>query len=904
MKKSIRNNTICRLMTARSITTCIATLAALAILAAGCSDNGVNGDEESSDLNRFLGIFSKGNYHLSVIITNPEGGTVSRTPEKEAYNAGDSVKLTAKPNNGWKFLSWQSQSGNFISTNIEITISMHDDETFTAYFKNERDDRPTYYVYIYSLDNTKNYTSSGTPLPVVSGDSIPLPTKQGLYEGHRFIGWVEDDEKRAEPCYNSYYVVTHNVSLYAKWIPLYNVKYNGNGATENVPETVTQIDSGTVIHLPNQDNMTRDAHRFDGWIDENGNPYAADSPYKVTGTVTLSAKWIPLYTVTFSVNEGIGTIPKQVVNAPSDTVIKLPEPGNISRNGYDFNGWNTAPDGSGTHYDAKANYTVTGTATIYTQWKLKPPNTPTNVTATAESSTSIKITWQAVPLTDEYYLYRSTIENGNYIKVGDTKTNSYTNYTLEPATMYHYKVSAKNSAGESNLSSPSANATTKLDAPTSVNVKAESSNSLTLSWNPVTGANGYKVYRSTAYYGTFEPVGTSSYSPYTNTGLPSGTTYYYKVSATKGGVESELSSPPVSAPSIPDTPTGVTATATSSSSITVSWSSVTGATGYRVYRYAGSYATSYDDMYTTSYTSYTNNTGLSSGTTYYYRVSAYNSSGEGSQSSYVSAETPVVPATPSNVTATATSSSSITVSWSSVTGATGYGVYRYNGTSFVLWATTSSTSTTYTNTGLSSGTTYYYAVSAYNDGGESSQSSYVSATPAAPVAVFTETFESSINNWVLVNGTQTNKWMRGTATSYGGSYSVYISNNSSANSYTISPASVVSVVHIYKDITFPTSGSDFTLTFYFKGNGESCCDYMTLRYSTTSSTPTAGSTFTAGTVLGTSYVSNSSWAQKTITLPAATFSGRTMRLVFSWINDGSVGTQPPAAIDNITITTP
>jgi uncharacterized repeat protein (TIGR02543 family) len=163
----------------------------------------------------------------------------------------------------------------------------------------------------------------------------------------------------------------------------------------------------------------------------------------------------------------------------------------------------------------------------------------------------------------------------------------------------------------------------------------------------------------------------------------------------------------------------------------------------------------------------------------------------------------------------------------------------------------------------------------------------------------TESFENGTNDWVFVNGSQTNKWMIGTAAKNTGSYSAYISNDNSANSYTISSPSVV---HIYKDMTFPASGSDFYLTFYFKGNGESGYDDMTVRYSTTGYTPVAGSIFTSGTSIGTNCVSNSGWTQKSITLPAATFSGKTMRLVFSWRNDGSMGTQPPAAIDDISVT--
>ncbi|GBU25471.1 hypothetical protein R83H12_02114 [Fibrobacteria bacterium R8-3-H12] len=164
------------------------------------------------------------------------------------------------------------------------------------------------------------------------------------------------------------------------------------------------------------------------------------------------------------------------------------------------------------------------------------------------------------------------------------------------------------------------------------------------------------------------------------------------------------------------------------------------------------------------------------------------------------------------------------------------------------------------------------------------------------ITILAESFESDANGWVLVNGSQTNKWIIGSDTRYNGSYSAYISNDGSTNSYNTSYSSTV---HLYKDITFPESSSDFTLTFYFKGYGESGCDYMTVSYSNTSYTPSAGST-ASGTQLGT-YYNSSGWSVKTITLPASAFSGKTMRLIFTWINDYSAGSMPPAAIDDISI---
>ncbi|GHV72416.1 hypothetical protein FACS1894201_01460 [Bacteroidia bacterium] len=168
------------------------------------------------------------------------------------------------------------------------------------------------------------------------------------------------------------------------------------------------------------------------------------------------------------------------------------------------------------------------------------------------------------------------------------------------------------------------------------------------------------------------------------------------------------------------------------------------------------------------------------------------------------------------------------------------------------------------------------------------------------VAPFTETFESgsstSLSGWAFANGSQTNKWYIGTATSYNGTKSAYISNNSNSNAYTISSTSVV---HLYSDITFPTSSEAYTLTFYWKGNGESRYDDLTVYMLTTSTTPIAGTSL-SGIALGT-YNGQSSWQQARITLPAATYSGTTKRLVFTWRNDGSMGTQSPIAIDDIAI---
>ena len=158
-----------------------------------------------------------------------------------------------------------------------------------------------------------------------------------------------------------------------------------------------------------------------------------------------------------------------------------------------------------------------------------------------------------------------------------------------------------------------------------------------------------------------------------------------------------------------------------------------------------------------------------------------------------------------------------------------------------------------------------------------------------------ETFEGS-NSFTFVNGSG-NRWYRGYETRYIGSYSAYIATSSgTANSYSITDPSTI---HMYRNITFPVSSEPYTLSFYWKGMGEANFDYLSVHLVETSVTPTAGTAISSGTTLGT-YQGSNSWQQATVSIPASN-SGTTKRLVFTWRNDGSVGTQPPIAIDNISM---
>jgi uncharacterized repeat protein (TIGR02543 family) len=261
----------------------------------------------------------------------------------------------------------------------------------------------------------------------------------------------------------------------------------------------------------------------------------------------------------------------------------------------------------------------------------------------------------------------------------------------------------------------------------------------------------------------------------------------------------------------------------------------------------------------------------------------------------------------------AAASSNATLSNLTVSAGTLTPVFRSDSTSYAVSVASSVSSITLTATrahtgasvsgagakNLSEGANPFNIVVTAEDGATTKTYS-VTVTRAedqATTTILSETFETGADGWTIANGSQTNKWYCGAATVYAGSKSMYVSNNSgTSNAYTITSASIV---HFYRDVYFTPATESYQLNFRWKGAGESGYDYLTVYLVETSVTPTAGSNLSA-TALGT-YNGYSTWRQASITFSPASYSGTTKRLVFSWRNNSSGGTQPPAAIDNIAI---
>ena len=252
--------------------------------------------------------------------------------------------------------------------------------------------------------------------------------------------------------------------------------------------------------------------------------------------------------------------------------------------------------------------------------------------------------WNAVTGAAKYEVYRARSKDGDYIKYSTTTGTSYTNTSyIENGNTYYYKVRALDANGTAGAWSSIVSVTYRaastgtLPAP-AVTGGNDAQGRPTLTWNAVSGAAKYEVYRARSKDGDYIKYSTVTGTSYTNTSyIENGNTYYYKVRALKSdgtagawsSVVSVTYKQTLSAPA-------VTGGNDAQGRPTLKWNAVAGAAKYEVYR-ARSLNGDYIKYSTTTGTSYTNISYIEDGNTYYYKVRALKSDGTaGAWSSIVS----------------------------------------------------------------------------------------------------------------------------------------------------------------------------------------------------------------------------------------------------------------------------
>ena len=352
------------------------------------------------------------------------------------------------------------------------------------------------------------------------------------------------------------------------------------------------------------------------------------------------------------------------------------------------------------------------------------PSAPVVKIGNSASSGKPQLTWRAMYGATSYRIYRSTSRGSGYSLLGTVTATSYTNTGAKAGTTYYYRVKACNDAGlspYSNVVSGQSKAVTpKPSAPVVKIGHSAASGKPMLTWNAVSGATSYKVYRATSQNGTYSLLGTVTATSYTNTGAKAGTTYYYKVKAVNSAGESAYSNVVSGRATVTTLTMGHSAT---SGKPQLTWKAVSGAASYKVYR-ATTKNGAYTVINTTKALTYTN-VGAALGTTYYYKVEALNASGKsiGFSAIVEGKVAPVLAVGYSSV------SGKPQLTWKAVPGATEYQVYRSTQQNSGYKKINTTTSTSYVNTGAKAGTTYYYRIVAVKGTAASDFSNIVSARP-------------------------------------------------------------------------------------------------------------------------------------------------------------------------------
>ena len=370
------------------------------------------------------------------------------------------------------------------------------------------------------------------------------------------------------------------------------------------------------------------------------------------------------------------------------------------------------------------------------------PAAPRVTIGNSSDSGKPQLTWAAVDGAAKYEIYRSTQQSTGYSLLGTTTSTSYVNTGAAAGKTYYYKVCAVNSAGTSAYSNiVSGRAKAAIPAAPRVTIgNSSASGKPQLTWAAVDGAAKYEIYRSTQQSTGFTLLGTTTSTSYVNTGAAVGKTYYYKVRALNvdGAAGAYSSTVSGAAKAVAPAAPTVTMTYSDSGKPKLTWSAVSGAASYRVYR-SESRGTGYSLLGTTTSTSYVN-TGAAVGKTYYYRVKAVNSAGTSAYSNIVSgtARTPA-PAAPVLKGGTSSASGKPQLTWAAVNGAAKYDVYRSNSADGTFSKVGSTDKTTYVNTGAVKGVTYFYKIRAVGASGASGFSNtvaiHVAGVVKAPAAV-------------------------------------------------------------------------------------------------------------------------------------------------------------------------
>ena len=418
----------------------------------------------------------------------------------------------------------------------------------------------------------------------------------------------------------------------------------------------------------------------------------------------------------------------------------------------------------------------------------------------------VLLSWPVTPGATGYNILRSTTSGNGFVSItngvggpvcGSGCNNAtYLDTNVVNQTIYYYIVQSVNSLGSTNspqsfpVEPAPSFSTSAPPAPTGMAISSSGHQTVTIHWNTASFANFYTVYRSTLFnngggasnvLNSIVLANNVTGTTYTDNSPTDGSIYSYSVTATGTGGTSTNSNPAAAVP-LPAPPASAPASLTGhfsqTTNIVLNWTPVSGAVGYVICR-ATSPGGPFTFLMSVTETNYTD-IGLDVTLAYYYQVAAVNAAGVSGNAIVTVTSPPSAPASLSAVPG----DSQVTLSWPAVANASAY--YLSRGTSPGNEPTLvigNYAGTSYTNTGLANGTTYYFVVAGTNAVGLGPKSPEASATPSAIVNTtprnLTWKGDGSANLWNVSGAVN---WMtNGVATIFNNGDSATFDNNGSNN---------------------------------------------------------------------------------------------------------------------------
>jgi uncharacterized protein (TIGR02145 family)/uncharacterized repeat protein (TIGR02543 family) len=311
-------------------------------------------------------LYAKWTANPYTITFDKNDAAATGTMASQIIASGSSANLT--PNGfsktGWAFIGWATTSTGAVAYADGANYTMGT-ANVTLYAK--------WTANAFTITFDKNdAAATGTMVSqnIASGSSANLSPNGFIKTGWTFSGWATTPTGAVAYADGASYTMgTANVTLYAKWtINVYTVTFNSQGGSAVASQNVNYNSTASSPTAPTQAGFI-----FAGWYSDQTVtvPFIFTTP--ITSSITLYAKWTPVYTVAYLANGSTsGAMPVDGNNYTNGTVVTvLDNTGSLAKTGYTFSGWNTNSTGTGADRTPGTTFAIGSTnVTLYAKWTI------------------------------------------------------------------------------------------------------------------------------------------------------------------------------------------------------------------------------------------------------------------------------------------------------------------------------------------------------------------------------------------------------------------------------------------------------------------------------------------------------------------------------------------------------